>query len=140
MLQRLPNWPDLLAAEIAAARDRPFAWGSHDCALFVCDCVLAITGEDIAARFRGKYKTERGAKYQLKRRGYDSFKALAIDTFGDPLDSVRLAGRGDAVFVANENGIAAGIVDLNGRDFLGASTDGLERYSIDQATLAWRIG
>ena len=139
-LQRLPNWPALLAAEIEAARDRPFAWGSHDCALFVCNCILAITGQDFAERFRGQYKTERGAKYQLARRGYDTFEALARSRFGDPLETVRLAGRGDPVFVSNDLGFACGVVDLNGREFVAVSTDGLEHFPIDLATLAWRVG
>ena len=140
ILRRLPNWPELLAAEIAAAEARPFAWGSMDCALFVCDCILAITGEDVAAKFRGRYKTERGANSQWARRGYPTFLAIVIATLGEPLQTVRLAQRGDVVLIEGDLGFATAIVDLNGRDFVGASAEGLHRFPIGLAKYAWRVG
>jgi len=55
MLLSLPNWPTLLHKFLAERMNTPFVWGKHDCCLFACDAVLAMTGEDLAGDFRGKY-------------------------------------------------------------------------------------
>jgi hypothetical protein len=67
--ERFENWPERLNALIALRCSRPFAWGEHDCALFACDAVLAMTGADPAAWFRGRYRTRRGAYRLLKTFG-----------------------------------------------------------------------
>lgn len=36
-------------------------WGEDDCALWHADIQLAAMGVDVAASFRGRYKTQRGA-------------------------------------------------------------------------------
>lgn len=139
-LRRLPNWPELLADEIVASNDKPFVRGEMDCALFVCDCVLAMTGEDVAKRFRGKYKTRRGAMQQIRRQGYADLYALLVGTFGEPLQSVRLAQRGDVVFIDTVSDAVMGIVDLDGRHFVATGTEGLQRHPIELANHAWRVG
>ena len=45
---RLPDWQPRLQALIQARLAAPFAWGEHDCCLFVCDAVQAITGQDLS--------------------------------------------------------------------------------------------
>lgn len=49
------------AETLALWRRTPFVWGQADCILSVADHVLAVTGKDPAARWRGSYKTEEGA-------------------------------------------------------------------------------
>lgn len=44
---RLAGWQSHLARYLAHAADRPFAWGSWDCALFVAGAVLILTGRDV---------------------------------------------------------------------------------------------
>jgi hypothetical protein len=46
-----------LAAYLAAAAGRPWAWGSDDCTTYAGDWVLACTGVDPIAQWRG-YSTE----------------------------------------------------------------------------------
>ncbi len=43
-MQRLPDWPERLAAYLAEQRPHRFAWGAQDCARFAAGAVLAITG------------------------------------------------------------------------------------------------
>jgi hypothetical protein len=57
-VERLPDWPERLAALVEARRHAPFAWGSNDCLLFAADAVLACTGVDPAAAWRGRYGSE----------------------------------------------------------------------------------
>lgn len=103
---RRANWPRLLAEALAAAKDTPFAWGSHDCALFAADVVLAITGADHGAVFRGRYRTANGAARALKKQGFAGLP--------DYLDSiftrrpVSYARRGDVVLYDGAMGICDG--------------------------------
>ena len=56
---RLPDWQARLSAELAASQARAFDYGAHDCCIFAADCILAVTGRDVAADWRGRYATER---------------------------------------------------------------------------------
>lgn len=58
--------------------DREAEWGTFDCALNCADMVLAITGIDLAAQFRGMYTTEEGAFQELAKYGYET-----------PVDAIR---------------------------------------------------
>jgi len=49
------------------ARSLPFAWGSHDCALFSANGIEAMTGVDIASEFRGIYTDETSAKVAIEK-------------------------------------------------------------------------
>lgn len=56
-----------LASFLAAASRTPFAWGSHDCCLWIADWLRAKGYADPAAKFRGRYRTALGAHRLLKR-------------------------------------------------------------------------
>ena len=68
MIIRKSEWPEILLAEVKAAADRPFKFGTHDCCLFTSSLVLAFTGTDLAAKLRG-YKSAAGAIKTLKEKG-----------------------------------------------------------------------
>lgn len=91
---RLQDWPERLAALVEARREVPFAWGSHDCALFMADAVAAVTGEDPAAAFRG-YTTEAEAEEILGAEGLEGVVARALAEFGCGDCPPALAQRGD---------------------------------------------
>ena len=59
-VNRHDHWPRLLSEAIQAAAQTPWSWATDNCALFTADCVLAMTGTDIAKGYRGRYKTARG--------------------------------------------------------------------------------
>lgn len=56
-LTRLPDWRVRLQAYVETVRRRPFEYGETDCAIFVAGAVEAMTGEDHAAAYRGRYST-----------------------------------------------------------------------------------
>jgi hypothetical protein len=58
-----------VGAYLADAASRPFDWGEEDCFLFPANWVRARTGRDGAARWRGSYADERGARRLLARSG-----------------------------------------------------------------------
>ena len=60
--------PDL-AAWLSEQGRRPWVWGECDCTMWVADWIKAVSGIDPAERYRGRYRTQRGAEHVLKHRG-----------------------------------------------------------------------
>lgn len=130
---RREDWTGLLAAYIDEARSTPFAWGSHDCALFACGWLLIATGIDHAAPFRGRYNTERGSIRALKNRGYSGLEDIADRTL--PRKPLAFAARGDIVLYAN--GQSLGVCD--GRMSHFVSPQGLLTAETLACAAAWGI-
>lgn len=137
MIARLPDWEPRLAAYLeplmAGAR---FEWGTLDCALFAADAVLAMTGHDIAAPFRGKYSTAAGSVRALKRYGAGELKST-FDTLLPPRP-VGYVRRGDVVMSDGAVGVCMGAFAL----FIGekADIDGIYRCDRTEWTDAWGVG
>lgn len=136
MEARIPGWERRLAEAIEAARDRPFAWGRHDCTTFAFDLRRALTGGgDIAALWRGRYTTARGAVRVMRRLGWASLEAAGRDLLGAPLASVPLARRGDLVLA--DTGFGFGV--CLGARAAGIAPAGLTLVPITACALAWRV-
>src|SRR5690348_16756097 len=122
MLSRLPCWQCSLARFLLDNSRRPFRYGSFDCGLFVSDAILVMTGTDLAASFRGKYKS-RTELLRLIRQytGALSLRALAeriTAEFQMPEVPILRAQRGDLVLLKRARDYSLGLVDLNGRDIV----------------------
>jgi len=103
---RLPDWEPRLNAYLAGCEGRAFAWGEWDCALFVADAVLAMTGADFGAAFRGQYLNAKEARAALRQHGAGTLAKTFTAALGNPVPLARI-GRGDVVMA---EGMAAGIV------------------------------
>lgn len=122
-------------ALIAQRQRAPFAWGQHDCCLFAADAVLALTGSDPAAAWRGAYSDAAGAARLLAELGGVRAIAAAHGREIRPL-AARL---GDV-----------GVLEHDGRDLLAvcagdvwlapAAGQGLTAAPLDAALAAWRVG
>lgn len=108
---RYRDWTTRLNDVIKAALERPFSWGEFDCCIFAADCAVAVCGVDPAERYRGKYKTEAGAKRALKKThgsldaAWDACFTRVAPSFiqrGDVAVYEAPGGRSMAVFWANE--------------------------------------
>jgi len=126
-------WRGCLDALIASRMATPFAWGMHDCCLFAADAVLAQTGEDPAAEFRGTYASAAEALALLRDLG--GLSALASRA-GEPVAAL-CAQVGDIGLVTHEGrellGLCAGPV------WLVPAEQGLAALPIDSASVAWRV-
>lgn len=131
---RVPNWTARLAEVFAAAEGKPFAWGENDCCLFAADCCLAISGKDPALAFRGKYKTEAGAKRSLKR--ISGSLEGAFDAHFEQV-SWMFAQRGDVVLYEGPTGRGIGIF-WSGHIWSITDTQGLARVECTPVTV-WRV-
>ncbi len=133
---RIPGWERRLAEAIEAARARPFAWGSHDCAIWAFDLRRDLTGgADVAALWRGRYRTALGAARMMRRLGWPSLEAAGRALLGEPVPSVHLARRGDLLLAGT--GLGFGI--CLGARAAGIAPAGLTFAPLAACTLAWRI-
>jgi hypothetical protein len=132
-LAREPGWEDALADYLASVRDRPHAYGRHDCLLFVAGAVKAETGTDLARGHHRKYKSQAGSVRYLRSLGFRSAEAM-IDSLLPKL-APAFAHRGDVVM--GEDGIPGLCM---GDHALFVSEDGLGRAPLGHWVKAWRVG
>jgi hypothetical protein len=141
-MRRITGWEKKLDEAIATAENRRFKWGTFDCALFVCDCVLAMTGVDLAQDFRGTYQTGKEALKVIKAFAGSSLEALAVkiaEANGISEIPVSFASRGDVVLIKQEKAPdALGIVGTDAR-FACCASEGLAFIPISNWKRAWRI-
>ena len=97
-LARFEDWEERLSLRLDNVADKPFEWGSHDCALFAADCVKAMTGFDPAEAFRSRYDTQHGAAVALREHGAGTLLKTLKAIFGEPI-SPHFAQRGDVVML-----------------------------------------
>lgn len=144
-LKRQKHWATRAYHSFLMERAKtPFAWGVHDCALFAADGVLAVTGTDIAADFRGKYSDQAGAFALIKQltggttvadaAAYCAHRA-GLTEWPKPL----FAQRGDlVVFQAPTGEMVAGLVHLSGC-IVAVGEKGLYRFPISKVLRAWKV-
>lgn len=89
---RRPTWRADLSAYLAAQARRRFRPGATDCALFAAGAVQAMTGEDLAAAWRGTYRSLRAGQAALVAAGFADHVALAADLLPEIAPSYAAVG------------------------------------------------
>jgi len=130
------NYHSLLAQFIKRGQNIPFSWGNHDCCLFACNCVVAMTGLDPGKKYRGRYSTELGAKKILKKLAGGDVETAFTNVFGAIKPRLN-ATNGDIVLVVTELGKTAGII-CGGQVWL-VGIDGLTTMPLDAIVGCWSI-
>lgn len=134
-MKRRTDWRTRLITYLVDVRARPFQPGQHDCALFAAGAVQAMTADDLAADWRGRYRTIRGGLRMLRAEGYADHVALA-DALLQPC-AVAFAQAGDVAAVEVEGDLAFGIVQ--GASIYVLRPEGLATVDLLTATRAWRV-
>lgn len=140
-MKRYRDWEPRLHAICTERKRAPFVWGTHDCATFVADCVLAMTGQDLAAECRGRYDSRESAAALLIELCCGDLETY-MEQRGLPEVGIRLARRGDIVLSRQSTGPALGIVSLDGMRALFAvetGQDELLRIAVLDCARAWRV-
>lgn len=145
-MERFAGWPEILAGHIAAARARAFEWGVHDCCVFACDGILAMTGLDPMAPARGRYRDGREAAAILREIGGLGLPEAAdylMAGLGAPAIHPVYAQRGDLVLIdapvlGGDRDWCLGLIAHDGRVAVAAPA-GLSFYPARAAARAWRI-
>lgn len=105
-MTRLADWEERLSAYIASAADRPHVYGEHDCFLHCMAAVEAVTGEDHAAPFRGRYANAAEGAALLREDGTGTLLRFLDKRFARK--PIGKAGRGDIVMVGKSIGVCMG--------------------------------
>ncbi len=139
MRQRLYDWRSRLAAETVRQAREPFAWGEHDCAIgFGAGVVKALTGVDVAAPYRGHYRTPTGAMRLLRKAGFQSLGDFVASLF--PEIEIAQARIGDLGVVATDGPIAEAICMFDASGVVVMTEQGHGRLPRDAAFRAFRVG
>lgn len=133
-MMRAENWPERLDAFLAAQQHRAFTWGGFDCALFAADWVLACTGVDPAAPYRGAYSD--GLEAARLQRQDGGLEAMITAALGEPI-APAFAQRGDIVLLDAELRPTAGV--CVGWEAAAPGMIGLEFLPMARASRAWRV-
>ena len=117
-MNRLPDWPERLAALITAAEHRPFDAARWNCGRFALAAVVACTG---------------------RRPSWQHRPSLAemTDTAGFARVAVPFARVGDVVLAGDPDRLGV-VLDAGRVAFVGPA--GLLRLPITACTIAWRVG
>lgn len=130
---RLHDWQlhfSRFAKERAAM---PFEWGRNDCSLFACDAMLAMTGADHAASFRG-YTTAREALRLIQRHG--GLHAIATQALGEAVSPL-YAAVGDLVLIENAGRELLAI--CNGTNAIAPGETCMVALDMSSALAAWKV-
>mgnify|MGYP003635745631 CR=1 FL=1 len=145
-MTRFEGWETILTKFIVSRSNEKFKWGKHDCCLFACDGIEAITGDDSAYMFRDKYKDKTGAYSLLKDfsgGGLEETAECLAEEFGMDEVSKSFAGRGDVALcnvptVINEELPTLGIIGMSG-DIYIAGTRRLQVFSKESGFRFWKV-
>jgi hypothetical protein len=124
---RLPDWKSRLIDYLNDVDGKPYALGTHDCALFAAGAVATMTGDDMAAPFRGRYRTLKGGLSRIRKAGFDDHIALAQSRFAQVHPAY--VAPGDLAVVDTGDGPALGVVQGEGIYVLGLDRLGVTGIS-----------
>jgi hypothetical protein len=143
-MTRLPQWIERLEWFLSENRERRFEYGSFDCGLFVCDCIQAMTGVDVAADFRGRYHSREEAVSLIRKTtgGRSIHKIVEYVTAVNqmPLIPAEYLQRGDVALIrrpSRDHSLA--IVAMNGQELIVCNAKGLKSVPFAHAWLGWRV-
>lgn len=120
-----------LVAYLHARAATPFDWATNSCGHFAAGAVLAQTGRDVLASLP-KFKTERGAKLMLARRGGLEATMDSLLTRIAPAHAMR----GDVGAVRGDDGELR-LVVVEGETLVGPDASGARRVGRHHMVMAW---
>lgn len=139
-LKRVPGWLAAYHTAIEEIRRTPFSWEAHECATGLAARVVeAITGQDIAAPYRGRYSDAVTALGVVRQAGFATLADLVasiLPEYGHPSE----AHIGDIAAIADDTpfGCALGIV--NGDRIIVLTESGIGSVDRAKAWRAFRVG
>lgn len=130
------GWEERLAGALAAARSRPWAWGTHDCATFAERTACEMLNGPTA--WSAHFQTHRDARTaaRILRRGGGLVRLM---DGGACRISPALALRGDVAAVdVGDDGPALGVV-MGEAVLIAAAPCGWRAFPLARAGAAWPV-
>jgi hypothetical protein len=141
-MNRTQNWEMRLDDWLKTRAGLEFTFGANDCCLFAAGAVEAMTGEDLAGKFRGKYRTKHGAQQVLKKYAGGGVRELMVRMAADHglIEAAPpMLTRGSVALILNDGRESLGIVDLTGMAIVAPGIVGMVRMPIDRAITGWLV-
>lgn len=132
-MKRQHDWMLRLEQLVKSRQHERFGFGSHDCSLWACDAVLAVTGRDPGADLRGAYSDEAGAALVIAAGG--GLGAIASARLGPEIPPL-MAATGDVGLITTEGAEALAV--CVGERWLAAAAFGLIAVPTGSVLRAWR--
>lgn len=133
--QRKRDWRAALATLIEERRRVPFS-DANNCALFLADCIEAISGVDLAKAYRGRFTTIEEGVALLKAAGFDGLPGFLAEHFAEVHPAMAQAG--DIMLFPSEIAEWAGGI-VNGERVTVLTPQGLGTVSRMAAVRAFRV-
>jgi hypothetical protein len=109
---RRGDWHSRLNAFIDGVKRKPFDWTANNCGEhFAAGAVLAMTDEDIAAKWRGRYSTSTAAIRMMKKDGFSSLGDMVASVLPEVHPSQAKLGDIASVPVDGPFGASLGVVN-----------------------------
>lgn len=135
-MTRVSHWTVKLDAAIEAARNKPFAWGEHDCCSFAAHVAGLLMEKDFYREYRGKYRDARSGFRLIREVG--GIGAIASKALGHPISPVE-AQRGDVVLLDCGTGIGPALGICAGELVAAPAANGLAFIPMQYWVKAWRV-
>lgn len=133
MSGRRADWQGALEQWFEACRERPFAWGAHDCCTFAMGAVRAVTGAELLPEWRGRYASRAQAQRLIADGG--GLAALVEARIGERV-RVQLAQPGDVGLFRERRGAALCVE--GGGQWFAPGREGLRVIEPAAVRMAWR--
>lgn len=138
-MQRLDDWRPRVERYLQDCRTGRFAYGTLDCALFAAGAVQAMTGVDVAAQWRGQYRSARTGARLIGGDVTGCLEALATQILGPPIAAAD-ATPGDIVSIDVTPGRAISLTLCLGDHVVAVQRNrGLVVLHPTRARRAWRV-
>lgn len=139
-LRRKPMWISAYHDAIEDIRRTPFSWSAHDCAVGLAARVIeAITGEDLAAEWRGRYDDATSAYRVMRQAGFASLGDLAA-SFLPELAHSSEAQIGDIAVIPVDTVFGHVLGVFNGEQVAVLHEDGLGWVFRNKVERAFKVG
>lgn len=123
------DWEKRWHAFLGETRNRPFAFGEQDCALWALRAIDAMCDTAFATPLRGTYDSLDGARAVCAACGWTTLIDGCAELFGAPLASVLLAQRGDVIVIPPRAEDPLGVALIQGGDAVyGAAATGVQAF------------
>lgn len=139
MLTRIELWRKPFETVLDEIKADPFNWDGNDCVTgLIGKVVMTLTGEDVVAEHRGKYKDAKGAIAYLKRLGHDDLADMVATVL--PEIPVSMAQIGDIVAIPGDKQFKYALGVVNGERVFVMTEAGVGTVDLLDAKRAFKVG
>lgn len=139
VLTRCDDWRARFDAACDLMRAKPFSWGENDCGVGLAgNLALALTGEDVAAPWRGRYTTATGALRVLRNDGFAGLADLVGSLLPEcPVSRLRI---GDIAAIPTDDQFGFALGAVNGERIFVLTEAGFGTVDLMAAKRGFHVG